>query len=905
MDDTCAVCADALEWVAYGPCGHREVCSTCVVRLRFVLDDRRCCICKTEAPIVFVTKALGDYTRVITDFSVFPANATEGKVGQYWYHEDTQAFFDDADHYRMIKAMCRLSCSVCDKNAEEQGSEGTKRRHRFRSIEQLKGHLFHQHKLFMCSLCLEGRKVFICEQKLYTRSQLNQHISTGDSEVDGSESERGGFMGHPMCEFCRNPFYGDNELYLHMSTEHYTCHICQRQHPGQYDYFRNYDDLEMHFRQEHFLCENEACLAKKFIVFQTEAEMKRHNTIEHGGHMSRSKRNAALQIPTSFRFRRNEQEQRRGRGRGFHPDRSGDHLSMAIQASLQTAMADSRSHDSSSSARPVTEHGETSQGDTFAGSLESLSINSGPEPRSRSPVTHSQGSQTTPILEESSFPPLADRELPETSSRYAQALSQSSGGAARLGEESFPPLPGASKSSKPKTRHGLESLAKNTLAARLHQRSRVSEAPNSARSRSSDYIEGVSSARSQIRTTLTHGPAPQSSNSQPWMATKPTRENEFVSPLSANPAWNSNSTNKMMRHSASAPSLIGGGFSNQATSSMVSAMSGSQMLSNQSLPNVEDVQTANKTLVERIRAGLGMDEDKYAAFRAISAEYRQGLINTWEYLSYVEQFGLSHLVLELASLCPDARKQKELTDAYKANLRSQSLQKDSGSSASSSKNSNLSKKGKGKGKCVDRAGSTSTKDALADDVLSTVRKLQSSPQPLEEEMEGKGKGVDRAGSTSAKYALADNILSAVRKLQSSQKPQEEELEVLSKDGYRVAKGKQQSRSGEACSDLDSADMKLAHLTGNSESIANCATSNQKSGDRGSSKQRRKTSKFHRIRMGDGSAAALLDLDRSNASPERSEGESTHKPSDGIPVRGVWRNGGGQRLLANSQKNPSK
>ena len=80
--------------------------------------------------------------------------------------------------------------------------------------------------LILASLLLW--QVFICEQKLYTRAQLDQHISTGDSEVDGSESERGGFMGHPMCEFCRTPFYGDNELYSHMSTEHYTCHICQR-----------------------------------------------------------------------------------------------------------------------------------------------------------------------------------------------------------------------------------------------------------------------------------------------------------------------------------------------------------------------------------------------------------------------------------------------------------------------------------------------------------------------------------------------------------------------------------------------------------------------------------------------------------------------------------------------------
>lgn len=32
--------------------------------------------------------------------------------------------------------------------------------------------------------------------------------------------------------------------------------------------------LQIHFRQEHFLCEDEACLSKKFIVFTSEAEMK-------------------------------------------------------------------------------------------------------------------------------------------------------------------------------------------------------------------------------------------------------------------------------------------------------------------------------------------------------------------------------------------------------------------------------------------------------------------------------------------------------------------------------------------------------------------------------------------------------------------------------------------------------
>lgn len=108
--------------------------------------------------IFLLLQALGDYTKMIKDFSVLPSQVREGRLGSYWYHEDTQAFFDDADHYKMIKAMCKLSCSECDK-LEEQSNESSKRRPRFRNIEQLKGHLYHQHRLSMCPLCLEARKV--------------------------------------------------------------------------------------------------------------------------------------------------------------------------------------------------------------------------------------------------------------------------------------------------------------------------------------------------------------------------------------------------------------------------------------------------------------------------------------------------------------------------------------------------------------------------------------------------------------------------------------------------------------------------------------------------------------------------------------------------------------------------
>ncbi|KAF2325012.1 hypothetical protein GH714_022218 [Hevea brasiliensis] len=360
MDDSCAVCADSLEWVAYGACGHREVCSTCVVRLRFICGDRCCCICKTESPVIFVTKALGDYTRMINDFSVLPSEPREGRVGSYWYHEDSQAFFDDVDHYKMIKAMCRLSCSECDK-MDKESNDGTKRRGKFRSIDQLKGHLFHRHRLLMCSLCLEGRKsklryqhvdtvlklVYVtisgihCEQKLYTRAQLNQHISTGDSEVDGSESERGGFMGHPMCEFCKSPFYGDNELYSHMSTEHYTCHICQR--------FTSAESIS-YVRMR-------PVLPKSLLSFKLKQKLSDTILLNMEGVCL----GLSVMLPSRYQqaFDIGEVLNKIAvGGRTFHRDQYDDQISIAIQASLETANSESTSHDpsSSSSAQIVSVH---------------------------------------------------------------------------------------------------------------------------------------------------------------------------------------------------------------------------------------------------------------------------------------------------------------------------------------------------------------------------------------------------------------------------------------------------------------------------------------------------------------------------------------------------------------------
>ncbi|KAL0436031.1 UNVERIFIED_CONTAM: E3 ubiquitin-protein ligase hel2 [Sesamum radiatum] len=831
MDDSCAVCAETLEWVAYGACGHKDVCSTCVARLRFICDDRRCCICKTEAGVVFVTKALGDYTKTISDFSLLPSEVKEGRVGQYWYHEDTQALFDDLDHYKMIKAMCRLSCSVCDK-MEDQPDDGSRRRAKFRNIEQLKGHLFHKHRLLMCSLCLEGRKVFICEQKLYTRSQLTQHINTGDSEVDGSESERGGFTGHPMCEFCRTPFYGDNELYTHMSTEHYTCHICQRQHPGQYEYYKNYDDLEMHFRRDHFLCEDEGCLGKKFIVFQSEAELK---------------------IPTSFRYRRSsEQENRRGRARTFLRDPSDSELSLAIQASLETASA------APSSSRATTDHAEVTDVESLIPPLESIGT--------------------------------ADSEPP---SRYLQALSQRSRSGA-LGESSFPPLPVASSSNQ---NSHPDVVPKKTMASHLRRQgnkkvnasSSAPAWPAASRTAAQPVINphgwpsinaasGSASSSGQSRAAAEIGPA--SSSYLTSAQARPASNSSFAGSLFS--SRTSGSTGRIS-HSSSAPNLSECEFLESSSTDfppVSAAQTHKSPAADQAFKKVDDVHTANKSLVEKMRAALGFDEDKFTAFKDISGEYRQGSMDAETYLAYVEQFGLSHLVPEMARLLPIAQKQKELIEAYNVNM-AYNASRENGWSNGIKDGHGSSKKGKGKS--VD-AGKGESVDA------------------------GKGESVD-AGNSTVRNNIADNVMSTVRELQSSFRASEEEVEVLSKDGYRGGRGKSKAVVGDSLLE-SSGPGESTKLKNQIESLSAGGGAKQNSGNGdGKSKQRKKTSKFHRVRLGDGSVEALLHQKNTDPDPDpgpnlkESSSIGPNNPSESLPARSVWRNGGGQKLFAMTSKGP--
>jgi len=44
--------------------------------------------------------------------------------------------------------------------------------------------------------------------------------------------------------FCNKHFFGESELFTHMQQAHEQCHICKKDHPDRFIYYKDYNDLE-------------------------------------------------------------------------------------------------------------------------------------------------------------------------------------------------------------------------------------------------------------------------------------------------------------------------------------------------------------------------------------------------------------------------------------------------------------------------------------------------------------------------------------------------------------------------------------------------------------------------------------------------------------------------------------
>jgi hypothetical protein len=174
-------------------------------------------------------------------------------------------------------------------------------------------------------LCTRNKKVFTHEHELFTISELRKHEKYGDDNPGAIDQS--GFRGHPECGFCHTRFYGDDELYAHCRDKHERCHICDRRaNNREQQYYLNYDALEDHFQKEHFLCLDKECLEKKFVVFESQMDLKAHQLEAHPQGLSKDARRDARTVDIStFDYRAPYQPQRqrregRGAGRGRDPN---------------------------------------------------------------------------------------------------------------------------------------------------------------------------------------------------------------------------------------------------------------------------------------------------------------------------------------------------------------------------------------------------------------------------------------------------------------------------------------------------------------------------------------------------------------------------------------------------------
>ncbi|KAI5286921.1 hypothetical protein KEM52_001821, partial [Ascosphaera acerosa] len=186
-------------------------------------------------------------------------------------------------------------------------------------------HVKRKHGKQMCDLCTRHKKVFTHEHELFTVAQLRKHERYGD--YTPGAAEQSGFKGHPECEFCCTRFYGDDELYAHCREKHERCHICDRLNGGRKpQYFLDYNELEKHFRKDHYMCLDRECLEKKFVVFESQMDLKAHQLNEHPNSMSKDARRDARHVDLSVfsearqAYQPERPSRRQGGGRGRDPN---------------------------------------------------------------------------------------------------------------------------------------------------------------------------------------------------------------------------------------------------------------------------------------------------------------------------------------------------------------------------------------------------------------------------------------------------------------------------------------------------------------------------------------------------------------------------------------------------------
>jgi len=271
-EQICIICCDPIVFYGKGTCDHTEVCAFCILRSRELYKDLKCCICKIESPNIIITQ---DSEKKYNSFN----------LEELVYNKKLRSYNTNKELEDLLPVLWRFQCQVCDLELD--------------TMRKLELHLKSEHNLLYCSICIADRKVFLAEQNLYDPKQLPIHLV----EWDGGEQSKKGKRGHPICKFCNTYYYGSDQLYDHLSKNHFTCFICER-NGILYQYFNDYAKLRHHFHDEHFPCMHPDCLEQKYIVYADEITLRSHEISTHldMSKMSKGQKRNVTQIGNLINF---------------------------------------------------------------------------------------------------------------------------------------------------------------------------------------------------------------------------------------------------------------------------------------------------------------------------------------------------------------------------------------------------------------------------------------------------------------------------------------------------------------------------------------------------------------------------------------------------------------------------
>ncbi|KAJ6563571.1 hypothetical protein DFH09DRAFT_1476168 [Mycena vulgaris] len=301
----CWICAEPVKYYAVSECNHRT-CHVCSLRLRALYKKTDCTFCKDPQPTMIFTPS-PDALFASFEIDKMP-----------WKDTKLSIYFETQEMMEETLLLLRFNCP--DAECDYIGN----------SWSDLKLHVRATHGRLMCDLCIRHKKVFAHEHALYPPNILALHLPSmlasqrsNKAATKGKDKDQIEGGTHPLCEFCRECFFSDDELFTHMREKHEECFVCKRNDVRD-QYFLNYAALEAHFTNAHHPCPHAPCLARKFVVFGSALDLQAHVVEEHGGEMGKGGRRDMRRVEAGWDEVRAGPGQGHGRGRGRERDRDRD-----------------------------------------------------------------------------------------------------------------------------------------------------------------------------------------------------------------------------------------------------------------------------------------------------------------------------------------------------------------------------------------------------------------------------------------------------------------------------------------------------------------------------------------------------------------------------------------------------